>query len=178
MAIPSSPPPMPQDIPSSPPLPPLPSVNLKRPLADYDSLSSDPIFSEDASESDEYTGRKHKRLFKGPWWRHSPAGYETRTQRKRSKAALFADSGVWLGSEASDDSIAQSEDSLPNFEPSWSQRQVPRYRPDAVKPARSAPTADQLAQRIVLECVDNGREMVDLSYVHQPPCSTYLISNQ
>lgn len=78
MSIPSSPPPLPADVfndpPSSPPLPPA-SFSTRKRHADYDSsLSSDPIFSEDASEESELGGGlKKKRYTKGPWFKHERA---------------------------------------------------------------------------------------------------------
>lgn len=80
ISIPSSPPSLPDEAfnepPSSPPLLPPPFPSRKR-HADYESsLSSDPIFSEDASEESDPNGalfKKKKRYTKGPWFRHREA---------------------------------------------------------------------------------------------------------
>lgn len=78
MYMPSSPPSLPEEIyhepPSSPPLPPATFPSRKR-HADYESsLSSDPIFSEDASEESDLNGVfKKKKYTKGPWYNHAPS---------------------------------------------------------------------------------------------------------
>ncbi|PSK55133.1 hypothetical protein B9Z65_2522 [Elsinoe australis] len=163
MALPSSPPLLAQDIPSSPPLPPVSFHSRKRHFAEDDNLSSDPVFSEDASEADDQPGFRKKRIYKGPWWAHSRSG---QIPRKPSK---FADSGVWLASESSDDGF------LPSLsrQASASVAALIMDSPDSgeqfhnankdTRPDRTLPAPETLAARIVLDCVDNSRPMVDLS---------------
>jgi len=171
MDIPSSPPSLPSDdLPSSPSLPQDATAYGKRPYpVEYDSLSSDPIFSEDASESDSQTGAKRKRLYKGPWW-----GDGTPVTRRENKPAKVNDSGVWLGSEASDDGMGLSQSQSKNR----GQASVPhtvttfrsplsarKRRPRAPSRPRATalPTAETLATRIIMNCVEVGDECVDLS---------------
>jgi len=160
-------------VPSSPPLPAqdafdLPSLDAsdhdlrKRHYADYDSLSSDPVFSEDASESDERTGRKKKRLFKGPWWANTafaPGG-----SANGHKTKLPADSGVWLASESSEASFSQNEQ--------YTHRQrymrgssppLPEDDPEpTVQDNPALPTAEDLAARWIWQCVEEHRQTIDL----------------
>ncbi|KAF4552412.1 Hypothetical protein D9617_10g073930 [Elsinoe fawcettii] len=162
MAMPSSPPLLPEDLPSSPPLPPVASFRpRKRPFFDDDNLSSDPVFSEDISDVDERPGSRRKRLYKGPWWASS-----NHAQRKSSK---FADSGVWLASESSDDGFALA---APRDVPSKVANDVFVRAETSValglsdmdiRRQRTLPTASQLAAQIVLDCVEHSREVVDLS---------------
>lgn len=93
MSIPSSPPPLPEELfndpPSSPPLA-YTSYHSRKRYADHDSsLSSDPIFSEDASEESEMNGgfrKKQKKYIKGPWFKHasSPALQRTAAANARN----------------------------------------------------------------------------------------------
>jgi hypothetical protein len=116
MALPSSPPRFSsEEPPSSPLLPTLGDVPFtanagrKRLHSDYGSLSSDPLFSEDSSEldfQDEGEQPKRKRLVKGPWW---DVGRRPRQSLRRNmmKKERFrnVDSGVWMGSDGSDESL-------------------------------------------------------------------------
>ena len=151
-------------IPSSPPLPAREDVNpashdiRKRQYADYDSLSSDPIFSEDASDSDERTGHKRKRLFKGPWWVNT-----TFAPRHGQKSTAPKDSGVWLASEDSVDS-GQSENEYRYTRGS----SPPLPEEDASCPVNDcspiflAP-AEDLASRWIMRCVEEDRQTIDLT---------------
>lgn len=175
-AIPSSPPPIPlHDPPSSPPLPAFDEISSntarKRPLTDYDSLSSDPIFSEDVSESDSYTGAKRKKLWKGPWWRHELVHEQG---LDRPAATKVSDSGVWLSSEASDDASSQ-EDILP-CQSSAMSRPKPNDHYSSHRGfgyatgkqrlrhhVASMDSAETLAGRIIVNCLETGDESIDLS---------------
>jgi hypothetical protein len=85
MALPSSPPLLPEADNADSPLfapadsddllpirPSLAAGSLKRQYSDYASLSSDPVFSEGTSEAEEEEGAdeqpRRKRLVRGPWW--------------------------------------------------------------------------------------------------------------
>ncbi|KAF2222214.1 hypothetical protein BDZ85DRAFT_138881 [Elsinoe ampelina] len=161
MAIPSSPPIVAADLPSSPPLPPIAPFQRKRHFTEDDNLSSDPVFSEDGSECDDKPGERRKRTYKGPWW-----GQRITRQESR-KPSKFADSGVWLASETSDDGFmlgpAQYDTDMPVQEQDerGEQHGTPSLMDVCVE--RSLPTPEQLALEIVLDCVENSREVVDLS---------------
>lgn len=101
MSIPSSPPPLPEELfndpPSSPPLPPASYPSRKR-HADYESsLSSDPIFSEDASEdSDLNGGFKKKKYTKAPWFKHaSPACLRVVASTSQNADSVRFNTGTW-----------------------------------------------------------------------------------
>lgn len=166
MALPSSPPLLCEDPPSSPPqLPTLSDISFqcaagrKRLHSDYGSLSSDPLFSEDVSEldfDDDDDQPKPKRLFKGPWW---DVGQKPKQSLRKSmmKKESFrnVDSGVWMGSDSSDDSIfgERSKTKLPVRDEHKQQRQQPAWQDDP----------EAFAARKVMDCLENGKEVVDLS---------------
>ncbi|KAF2720241.1 hypothetical protein K431DRAFT_285912 [Polychaeton citri CBS 116435] len=178
MALPSSPPLLPtayifDELPSSPP--PLPTcrhpTSRKRQASDYSSLSSDPVFSEDASDADvsHYQGpRKRKRNIRGPWWSHDSAGLRHRVARKESKRRNI-DSGVWMGSDSSDADafgIASQASDLSDDSVKSSLQGIRRLH------VLSTPTSaelqhtmnpEDLALQSVIDCLENGNETVDLS---------------
>lgn len=173
MNAPSSPPLSAQDIPSSPPLPPQPFAPRKRHFTDDDNLSSDPLFSEDASESEDHHGFRRKRQYRGPWWAHSKA-----TQRARA-SVKFADSGVWLASESSDDGVlaARLQDGLgpvigqqeEKYDEIMTDADSTLVMSQGVADAdhelktQSLPSAESLAARIIMNCVETGDDNIDLS---------------
>ncbi|GAB7345266.1 hypothetical protein MBLNU457_3631t1 [Dothideomycetes sp. NU457] len=172
MALFSSPPLPAQDIVSPPPSP-MQLETRKRHFPDYDSQSSDPIFSEDASESDSYTGPRRKRLFKGPWWLDSAS--KSQHMAKAGKSGKIVDSGVWIASESSIDMTSQADQfaydahAAPGSSP-------PRHEPEFVAlPRRESPKlskAMDMAARIVERCIDLGDENVDLSRMDLPALSS------
>ena len=126
MTLPSSPPLLPQssfmELPSSPPLLPTTSsssnlqwipTTRKRQLSEYDSnVSSDPLFSDDTSgneDASEYQRPKRKRMVKGPWYslasRSARRGDENMITPKQKDYSRNMDSGIWMGSDASEESI-------------------------------------------------------------------------
>lgn len=164
----SSPFPQEENIPSSPPPFPQLHVSRKRHLVEDDDLSSDPIFSEDVSEDDEPSGIRRKRRFRGPWWAHTSRRPHTRHGVK------FADSGVWLASESSDEGgllISQAY-GRQEREASMSSLRLPVQMsedPQSPQPeeVETTPSSEELAARIVLDCVETGTERIDLSYVQR-----------
>jgi len=131
----------------------------KRHFPDYDSLSSDPIFSEDASESDGYTGPKRKRLFKGPWWLDS-----TSAAHRVAKSGKVVDSGVWLASETSDrasqpDFFMDDASDVPGSSPPSYEHGMQDFTQDH-QPKLCLAT--EMAARTVESCVEKGTETVDI----------------
>ncbi|KAK6429024.1 hypothetical protein LTR95_014832, partial [Oleoguttula sp. CCFEE 5521] len=121
--------------------------SLKRHHPDDDSCSSDPLFSDEASdpglpEAGERPRRKRK--VRGPWW--------TLEDKKRKFPPSAKDSGVFMGSDAS---ISASPSSS-----AASKTVSPLKRIYAAK--KSSP-AEELAGRIISNCLDNGKEAIDLS---------------
>jgi hypothetical protein len=166
MALPSSPPLLCEDPPSSPPqLPTLSDISFpgaagrKRLYSDYGSLSSDPLFSEDVSELD-FNGDddqpKPKRLFKGPWWDVARRPRQSlRKSMMKKESFRNVDSGVWMGSDSSEDSIfgESSKTKLPVRDEHKQQRQQPAWQDDP----------EAFAARVVMGCLEHGKETVDLS---------------
>ncbi|KAI5199670.1 hypothetical protein E4T38_06881 [Aureobasidium subglaciale] len=167
MNIPSSPPALPDDVfnepPSSPPLAPAEFPSRKRHAGwEYDSsMSSDPIFSEDASEESEVTGTKRKRFVRGPWYQHAHSPAMSRVRAGGRKG----DSGVWLGSDSSTDSIGSSSRRVQSLTfneymqkgAPLTQRQTPTKPKDSVQ---------ERAASIVFNSVDNCKDSIDLSDMH------------
>ncbi|KAI4716962.1 hypothetical protein E4T48_06806 [Aureobasidium sp. EXF-10727] len=173
MFIPSSPPVLPDEVfnepPSSPPLPPAAFPSRKRHAGwDYDSsMSSDPIFSEDASEESEVSGIKRKRFVRGPWYQHAQSPAVSRVRGETRKP----DSGVWLGSDSSTDSIGSSNRRMQSLTfneymhkgAPLTQRQTPTKHQTPTKPKDSI---QEHAASIVFNSVDACRDSIDLSDMH------------
>jgi len=174
IALPSSPPLLPeQDLPTSPTFPPLASTSSsnaglfahhrKRQLSDYESMSSDPIFSDATSDSDanhyEADQPRRKKLVRGPWWNlRRDSSQDLRRSMAKRENSRNVDSGVWLGSDSSDGGEefmllqrrAVRELTLEEF-------QAPDHC-ESIQEDREA-----LAARYIHYCVDNGKESVDLT---------------
>lgn len=170
MALPSSPPILAEEPPSSPPLLPTLSnisfagvTNRKRQLSDYGSLSSDPLFSEDASDADgdSQNGQpRRKRLVKGPWWTPGKmTGQSLRRNMAKKEGFRNADSGVWMGSDDSTDSLKSSQARMEGLEV----KDDNLGSETLVKSRSTFSHPEVLADEIVLRCVENGKERVDLS---------------
>lgn len=185
MALPSSPPLIPtpldmemqvemqvDDIPSSPPLPALAvPPSRKRQLSEFENLSSDPLFSEGTTDSEDAAGcdrPRRKRMVRGPWWsmgkrpqRDGPARLDNDSRN--------ADSGIWMGSDASDSSnILSSQRKLEDLRVTSTSSATAKsevFAPKAkmVASVERAQHLEQIAGKIINDCVEDGREAVDLS---------------
>lgn len=180
MALPSSPPLPPQTdvlvssptlgpedhgdlLPIRPSLAPIAGGSRKRQFSDYGSASSDAWFSEGTSDADEGDGveerPRRKRAVRGPWWTVSKSLRHKMAKRERLRNA---DSGVWLGSDMSEDSIDSTTSSRQQLagldvadragEPSSS-----------ASLSRALSRAEALAAKEINRCLDAGQERVDLS---------------
>jgi hypothetical protein len=174
MALPSSPPLLPESFnTTSPPLLPVDSELLplrpsitggsrKRQYSDYENFSSDPVFSEGASEGEDEgigEGPRRKRLVRGPWW------CLRRNMAKRDRWRT-ADSGVWLGSDLSDesmDSTFSSQQELAKLE--VTEKSAYASASSAPPPSSPLDPAQTLAAEEIARCLDSGREVVDLSNI-------------
>lgn len=169
MALPSSPPSLLDELPTSPFLLPVYPSTRKRPaaglvcnevqLSDYGSLSSDPIFSEDTESEDAAEQPRKKRLVRGPWWNHGSRVTDTGSFRRRmakKEPLRNADSGVWMGSDASDDSMEMSYRCMQDLD-------VRDGPPKAGQVAQALTKEETYTAEYILRCVDEGRETVDLS---------------
>jgi len=173
MALPSSPPLLPEsDLPLSSPLPslatsssapPIRPLTRKRALHSYDSCSSDPVFSDDTSGNEEEDAERprRKKLIRGPWWslRKRGGSHAKRTMAPKD-GRRNADSGVWMGSDESVDSI----DSLLTSRQGLRDLAVEDVaEEDGLLAGESVWDWESLAPRIIQRCVEDGKETVDLS---------------
>lgn len=164
--------------PSSPPL--LPTMTTARKkrarsnsLHAHHVASSDPfVFSSDDAPDDveNYNSpARKKRLFTGPWFAHGQQPDSARTQAKDA-FSRNQDSGVWMPSDSSDDSLIEKLAAASTGPPLFGQiprpsepdeKPLPAARP---RPIPGAPlTEHAVAHAKVHECVDEGNERVDLS---------------
>lgn len=127
--------------------------------------SDPPIFSSDDDPSaDNYTQDRHKKVFRGPWYRHQTipeSEYSNRdpTKSKRTFERQY-DSGVWLGSDGTD-----IDDAIESFESvSCAITDLP-IRPSAevYAPRNLTPSPEELAQKQIDLCLETGNEIIDLS---------------
>lgn len=161
------------------PLPSLPDWNATEPVSpsrpkkrvrlSSPVYSSDPaMFSSDDDPSlDNYTNERQKRKFKGPWYEQKEASehnlYDSQHNivQKKSKRTFERqyDSGVFLGSDMTDMDEAFEEVSI-------TARALPtRSLPKSSASKMASPTAESLARQQIDHCVENGIELIDLSYV-------------
>jgi len=166
MSFPSSPPSLPDhvfnDPPSSPPLPPAAFPSRKRQARwDYDSsMSSDPIFSEDASEESEATGIKRKRYVRGPWYQHAQSPAVSRIRGDKPKG----DSGVWLGSDSSTDSIGSSNRRMQSLTfNEYMTKGAPLTQRNPPTPTKPKDQSQEAAASMVFKYVDACKDTIDLS---------------
>lgn len=86
----------------------------KRDLDDFLATSSDPpLFSSDdvPSSAENYTQPRSKRQRKGPWW-SGPQAVQPSHRQKRGGFTRNIDSAVWMGSDASEEELMDSEGGL------------------------------------------------------------------
>lgn len=132
------------DPPSSPPLlATIAPIQARKSFATIsDSLSSDPLFSDDISD-DASVPRSLKRAFRAPWFE---LPYHKPTKRPRRELSRFIDSGVFLASDSSQDMDRQEASNV------------------VASPRRKVIRQD-IVTKIISYCIENNREAIDLSYV-------------
>ncbi|KAK0833620.1 hypothetical protein LTR73_001383 [Friedmanniomyces endolithicus] len=168
MALPSSPPSLAideePDLPSASDFLPIASAShsqhRKRPHSGYDSLSSDPLFS-DTTEDDEAQNAersRRKKLVRGPWWRRDP---DFRRNMAKRGALRNADSGVFIGSDDSDDIMDSILSSQHRLQELAVEDEVVEEEEEA--PVQAVSPAESCAARIIQANLDSGGEAVDLS---------------
>jgi hypothetical protein len=162
--------------------PPLLRKGRKRRRVDYGSASvpntsSDPaVFSGDedpALDNYMHTDRRKKR-YVGAWFDQHPASSDLAIGDDMRRSMLppppprqlrrQLDSGVWMGQ---DDSTDNDDFPEPELRPSKivtpSKISAPPMTPSPISVQRSRYTASERhAQRIIQECIDEGKEEVDL----------------
>jgi hypothetical protein len=181
-------PPIPSSTRQTTPSRPRPTTLLtrKRTHPSYDddpATSSDPaLFSSDdhAPDAENYaSGKRKKYTYRGSWWDHQRVN--TTKSKKREFRRNF-DSGVFMGSETSDEGLSSDsfglEDELLRDQGQMKRgsRPSPLFTIESVettpkaktvsRPALSAMSSEHDAVcRIVSHALDNGKEDIDLSYV-------------
>lgn len=161
----------------------------KRTHSEYDpepGTSSDPAtFSSDetAPGAENYTsGKRKKRTFRGAWWDRQPAKMDAKADQKKRKFRRNFDSGIFMGSESeealSSDSFTMEEEFLREQENAKEQNQNARSSKFwSLESSQTTPSAflapkdvvakpaeeHQLVFDIIHQCLENGKEDVDLS---------------
>jgi hypothetical protein len=164
---------------SSPPpsLAPYPAPRQKRTRSAYhqdDSTPSDgPLFSSDPPDPsvDEYFQPRRKRQYRGTWWGEVMQNGTEEPVQQRTKAAFSRnmDSGVWMGSDATEEGFG-SDDTVPddtvlddtaplNQQPQLS---ATRRLPLPLSFSPPEPTSEQKASAIIYDCLDQSNEVIDL----------------
>lgn len=134
--------------------------------------SSDPaVFSSDDDPAlDNYVEGRKKRKYVGTWFRQEPvassdSAFEDSHSRPLPKARRSfkrqLDSGVWMGSDSTDDGFEELQ--LPV------QPKLPELAQPAPAPRPQISSAERHARSIIQMCLDDGEETVDLRWV-SPVC--------
>jgi hypothetical protein len=161
-------------------LPPLPKWNSTEPISPSRPKkrvrlsspihSSDPaIFSSDDDPSiDNYTNERQKKQYRGPWYQqeealdHSIPVAQDHNVLKKSKRTFERqyDSGVFLGSDSTD--MDENIDGLEDV--SLAAATLPiRLTQNSI--SSKPPPTEASARQQIDHCVENGIELIDLSYV-------------
>lgn len=126
----------------------------------FSDSSERPLFSSDNDPAAEnYVQGRRKRQYVGPWDNLKPVTQAAGGKVKR-KLERQNDSGIYMGSDTSFDSVLDDDFSIPPAPsrlPGHQLIQVPRPSQTTL-PAREAE-----ALRVIQSCVDTGCETVDLS---------------
>ncbi len=131
-------------------------------------VSSDPPFfsSDDDPSAENYstTSGRHKKRFRGPWYSQQPEDKRTKREFQRQ-----FDSGVWLGSDSTEDdedatftdqaqSSIAGKDRLPLF------TRLTSVNGSKTNTMSKEPSAEELAEKEIGLCLETGNENIDLSY--------------
>ncbi|PMD30458.1 hypothetical protein L207DRAFT_538016 [Hyaloscypha variabilis F] len=129
-------------------------------------ISSDPAFfssDDDPSVDNYHTQERHKKKFRGPWYRQRPAldegsldSHEYGQKKSKRKFERQFDSGVFMGSDGTD-----MDDATEEFEPEPAS--LPLRQPRVIQTQKAAPTLEELAQGQIQRCLEDGDESIDLS---------------
>ncbi|KAF2485797.1 hypothetical protein BDY17DRAFT_309096 [Neohortaea acidophila] len=139
-------------------------LHLKRQFSDYGSqISSDPLFSEGPSDVEEEGSdrRRRKKHFVGPWYNLRRTSTQSLLKSMARREQLRnADSGVFMGSDETESTF----DDLPSSPRNEIGEFVERDPfPTQIRPrALPTPSSEHRAARVIQECLDVGRETIDL----------------
>jgi hypothetical protein len=130
------------------------------PLSDPPFFSSDPL---DASVEN-YVQNPRKRQYRGTWWGQRAKRQHLNNGELPTRTLVRnLDSGVWMGSDSSDDTLPDT--STNDYAPQAVSLQLSRRR-QSVQPLLT-PT-EMHAYRVVQDSVEHDKEYVDLSSVTRP----------
>jgi len=127
--------------------------------------SSDPaVFSSDDDPAlDNYIEGRKKRKYVGSWFRQEPvlssdSAFEDSQPRPLPKSRRTfkrqLDSGVWMGSDSTDDGFEELQVSV--------QPKLPELAQPAPPPQPVISAAERHARAMIQRCLDDGDETVDL----------------
>lgn len=126
----------------------------------FSDSSERPLFSSDNDPAAEnYVQGRRKRQYVGPWDNLKPVP-DAASSRVKRKLQRQHDSGVYMGSDTSVDSIFLDDFPIPPASsrlPGHQLIQVPRPSQTSLSPREAE------AIRVIQSCVDCGHETVDLS---------------
>lgn len=138
-------------------------------------VSSDPpLFSSDddpSADNYENVRARQKKRFRGPWFKQELADMSSQRQTGKSKRTLERqfDSAVWLGSDSTDaDDDADFSTRIP-FPNSFRGRIPIGSRPClpvSSQSSRPETSPEQKAREQIDQCLEDGKEDIDLSYVY------------
>jgi hypothetical protein len=141
------------------------SSNTKRVRRCSPPISSDPALfsSDDDPSADNYTQERRKKKYRGPWYNQRLASdasgeHDPGRKSKRPFERQF-DSGVFMGSDGTD----IDEESVVQFE--RERGSIPSLQFSAARIVTPLPSAEDLASRLIQQCLEYGTESIDLSYV-------------
>lgn len=125
---------------------------------DSNPSSDPPLFSSDPLDAsvENYVQKPRKRQYRGTWW-----GQRAKRQHLSSRTFVRnLDSGVWMGSDGSDDTLPDT--SINDYAPQAVSLQLSRWR-QSVQPSHTQP--EMHAYQVVQDSVERDKEYVDLSSV-------------
>lgn len=157
-------------------------------LSSAPASSDPPLFSSDDDPSAEnYSDpkRRQKMKYKGPWYKQEPDNSSSNQGERKGKRTLERqfDSGVWLGSDSTDDDA--DYDFLKGAPvPSFLSKGLPMaMRPSPLRsrviiPSTEYPSQEDLARQQIQQCLEEGNEDVDLSCVipHSERSIDYILT--
>jgi hypothetical protein len=144
--------------------------------------SSEPALfsSDDDPSADNYTQDRKKRKYRGPWYQQRLADSETedatnqgRGKEKRTFERRF-DSGIFMGSDGTD--MDEVMDAMEDIQFRQSSSSLRQSRPQ-IQLERLVSPAEELAREHIQRCLEDGNEMIDLSYVYSLCVSAFLIAS-
>jgi hypothetical protein len=130
---------------------------------DSNPSSDPPLFSSDPLDAsvENYLQKPQKRQYRGTWWGQRIKRQHLTDQESSARTLVRnLDSGIWMGSDSSDDTLPETITN--RHAPQAVSLQLSRRRPSTQPPLTPA---EIHAYRIVQDSVERDKEYVDLSSV-------------